>query len=273
MIGTPFADYIVGTADAETFYGGGGADLIDGKGGADVAYGGAEGDGCLVPTSQECESAAAEIEPRDPGTISAGQMASQSGSGPRSSCRGATATTPSSPPTPPARSPSPSAAARPGPSPCPRLPDSILLAGLDGEDTLVAAGFPESTSVVLLGGEAADRLTGGATEDALIDGAGNDVVVAAGGDDAVPNNGGTDDLDAGPGEDLFISNAVCDGDSLDGGADRDNANWANFGAAVSIDQATQRAGLVGGGGQPSCPAGALTVLAGSRTPREPASPT
>ena len=53
-------------------------------------------------------------------------------------------------------------------------------------------------------------------------------VSAGGGDDAVPNNGGADDLDAGAGEDLFISNAVCDGDPLDGGADRDNANWAQL---------------------------------------------
>ena len=88
--------------------------------------------------------------------------------------------------------------------------------------------LPETTSVILLGGEGGDQLTGGATEDALVDGAGNDSVAAGGGDDAVPNNGGADQLDAGPGEDLFISNAVCDGDSLDGGADRDNANWANF---------------------------------------------
>ena len=116
--------------------------------------------------------------------------------------------------------------------------------------------------MVVLGGEGGDQLTGGATEDALVDGAGNDVVVAAAGDDAVPNNGGTDALDAGPGEDLFISNSVCEGDSLEGGADRDNANWANFGSAVAIDLATQRAGLVGGGGQPSCASGTLTHLSG-----------
>ena len=116
--------------------------------------------------------------------------------------------------------------------------------------------------MVVLGGEGGDELTGGATEDALVDGAGNDVVVAGGGDDAVPNNGGADQLDAGPGEDLFISNAVCDGDSLEGGADRDNANWANFGSAVAIDLATQRAGLVGRRRQPSCPGGTLTVLSG-----------
>jgi Ca2+-binding RTX toxin-like protein len=262
VIGTPFSDYIVGTADAETFFGGGGADLIEGGGGADVAYGGAEGDGCLVATSQECESAAADVNPRNPATVSAGQMAAQSGSGPAlflSGSNGDDAVVASYA----AGQVTFTVGGNPaGSFPVPEAPDSVLLAGLDGKDNLLAAGFPDSTSVVLLGGEGADSLTGGAGEDALVDGAGNDVVAGAGGDDAVPNNGGTDSLDAGSGEDLFISNAVCDGDSLYGGPDRDNANWANFGAAVSIDQSTQRAGLVGGQGEPSCSSGPLTVLSG-----------
>ncbi|HEX6603144.1 MAG TPA: hypothetical protein VF030_10935, partial [Solirubrobacterales bacterium] len=33
VVGTPFPDYLVGTAGTETFHGGGGADLIDGNGG------------------------------------------------------------------------------------------------------------------------------------------------------------------------------------------------------------------------------------------------
>jgi Ca2+-binding RTX toxin-like protein len=262
VIGTPFADYIVGTADAETFYGGGGADLIEGGGGADVAFGGAEGDGCVVPTSQECESAAAQVTPRDPGTVSAGQMAAQSGSGPAlylSGSNGDDAVVASYA----AGQVTFTVAGSPALSfPVSDAPDSVLLAGLAGDDTLFAAGFPETTSVIVLGGEEGDTLTGGATEDAVIDGSGNDDVVAGGGDDAVPNNGGADHLDAGPGEDLFISNSVCEGDLLEGGADRDNANWANFGSAVAIDLATQGAGLVGGAGQPSCAGGTLTSLNG-----------
>ena len=46
MVGTPFADYIVGTSAAEKIYGGGGGDVILGHGGADQVYGGAEGDYC-----------------------------------------------------------------------------------------------------------------------------------------------------------------------------------------------------------------------------------
>ena len=262
VIGTAFDDYIVGTSNTETFYGGGGADLIEGGGGADVAYGGAEGDGCIVPTSQECESSAAKVAPRNPGTASAGVMAPQSGtasgvffsgtdgdddvvasygSGQVSFTLGGS----------PAGSFQVSGAL-----------DSVVLAGLAGGDTLSATGFPESTSIVLLGGEDADELNSGATEDADIDGAGDDVVSAGALDDAVPNNGGADDLDAGAGEDLFVDNAVCDGDQLDGGPDRDNANWANFGSAISIDMASHEAGLVGSGGQPSCPSGTLTSLTG-----------
>ena len=71
-----------------------------------------------------------------------------------------------------------------------RPPTRSLLAGLAGDDSLSASGFPETTSVVLLGGEEGDELAGGDTEDALVDGAGHDAVGAGGGDDAVPNNGG-----------------------------------------------------------------------------------
>jgi Ca2+-binding RTX toxin-like protein len=256
VIGTPFDDYIVGTPGDETFYGGGGADLIDGGGGEDVAYGGAEGDGCIVPGGEahECEFSNAEIKPRDPGTVSVGVMAPQSGTGPAlylsgtggddnvaaSYGSGQVSFTVGGNPA--------------GSFPVGEPPDSILLGGEGGNDTLAAAqGFPLSTSIVLLGGEGNDDLTGGETEDALIDGAGNDTVDAAGGDDAVPNNGGADQLNAGAGDDLFISNAVCDGDSLDGGPGSDNANWANFNAAIAIDMATGRAGLVGSGRRPECP--------------------
>lgn len=262
VIGTPFDDYIVGTSHAETFYGGGGADLIEGGGGTDVAYGGTEGDGCIVPTAHECESTTAKVTPRSPGTTSAGVMASGSSGGPAlffsgtdgddnvvaSFASGQVSFTLGGSPA--------------GSFPVSEVPDSVVLAGLGGNDTLSATGFPESTSVILLGGEDGDHLTSGATEDADIDGAGNDVVSAGAGDDALPNNGGADELDAGAGDDLFVDNAVCDGDKLDGGPDRDNANWANFGSAISIDLAAHSAGLVGSGGQPSCSGGALTSLSG-----------
>ena len=280
VIGSAFPDVIIGTADAETIYGGGGGDILLGEGGIDLVYGGADGDSCQAATVLECELSGKEVDLRDPGAIAVGSMAPQSGAGPALYLTGSdeddvvTATYAPGSVTfslgagsEGAFDASPAAA---GGCNAPALgkvvcavaepPDSVMLAGLDGNDTLNAAGFPETTSVVLLGGNGADGLTGGATEDALVDGAGNDTAEAAGGDDAVPNNEGDDTLHAGAGEDLFVSDSVCDGDLLDGGPDRDNANWANFDFPVVIDMAAGRAGLVGFGGQAACTTGQLTSL-------------
>jgi Ca2+-binding RTX toxin-like protein len=291
VIGTPFPDYLVGTAGAETFYGGGGGDLIDGNGGGDVAHGGADGDGCVEVAVEDCESGSEEIDLRDPGAISVGIMAPGASAGPALYLAGSdegdrvSASYASNGATPDPNDGmvtfslaagsgqfdvTPGAAGgctgpAAGPVTCavPEPPDSILLAGLEGEDTLLATSLPETVAVVLLGNQAGDELRGGETEDTLVDGAGDDTVVAGGRDDALPNNGGGDQLDAGPGEDLFISNAVCDGDVLDGGPDRDNANWANFGTGVAIDMGREIAGLIGPEGEPRCASAVqLTTMRG-----------
>jgi Ca2+-binding RTX toxin-like protein len=288
VIGTAFPDYIVGTGGQETFYGGGGADLIDGNGGGDVAHGGVDGDGCVDVAAEDCEFNTEKIDLREPGAIAVGLMAPGSAAGPAVYLAGSDAAdrvTVSYGANPATADPADGvltfsleagssgqfdtaggggcAAPAGGTVACslPEAPDSILLAGLGGGDRLLGPGLPEATSLVLLGNEGADELTGGDTEDALVDGAGDDLVSAGGRDDALPNNGGGDQLNAGAGEDLFVSNAVCDGDLLDGGGDRDNANWANFGSGVTIDLAEQRAGLIGSGGEPDCSSGGeLTTL-------------
>jgi Ca2+-binding RTX toxin-like protein len=270
VIGTPFPDYIVGTSGAETFYGGGGADLIDGGGGADVAHGGADEDGCVNVATEDCELSGEEIELRDPGSIAVGVMSPGGPGGPAVYLTGSDKNDRVTASYAPGAVTFTLAAGSEGqfeagtaggcsaPSggsvscPVPETPDSILLAGLAGDDVLSAPGFPEAVSVVLLGNEGDDSLTGGETEDALVDGAGDDTVNAAGRDDALPNNGGADQLHAGAGEDLFISNAICNGDLLDGGGDRDNANWANFGSGVTIDMAQHVAGLIGPQGEAHC---------------------
>jgi Ca2+-binding RTX toxin-like protein len=262
VVGTPFADYIVGTALPQTFYGGGGPDVILGEGGGDQIFGGAEGDYCEAAAGAallECEFSGGEeeVEPRDAGIVSAGAMAPQAGEPAALFLNGSSAgesliSSYSDPPGPSVRVVL-SADGNPVESfELDEPPDSVLVAGLGGDDTLTASSFPPTTSVILLGGEGDDHLTGGPTEDALVEGNGDDVADAAAGDDAVPNNGGADQLHAGAGEDLFVSDAVCNGDQLDGGPGRDNANWANFKTAVSIDMGAQRAGLVGSGGQPQC---------------------
>jgi hypothetical protein len=270
VIGTPFPDYIVGTGEAETFYGGGGADLIDGEGGGDIAHGGADGDGCVDVAAEDCEFNGPEIALRDPGAIAVGIMAPASSTGPALYLTGSdeddrvTATYAPGTVTFWLAAGSEGAFEAGTAGGCanpvgssvtcavPEAPDSILLAGHEGDDVLLAPGFPETTAVVLLGNQDDDQLIGGETEDTLVDGAGDDTSVAGGRDDALPNNGGADRLDAGSGEDLFISNAVCDGDVLDGGPERDNANWANFGTGVAIDMGRGIAGLIGPQGEPRC---------------------
>jgi Ca2+-binding RTX toxin-like protein len=281
VIGTPFPDYIVGTADSETFYGGGGADLIDGGGGGDVAHGGADEDGCVNVATEDCEFSSEKIKLRDPGSIAVGVMSPGGPGGPAVYLTGSnkndhvTASYGSGAVTftlgadsegqfDAAGATAGGCSAPSGGSvscPVPEPPDSILLAGLGGDDLLFAPGLPEAVSVIVLGNEGSDSLAGGETEDALVDGAGDDVVNGAGRDDALPNNGGADQLHAGAGEDLFISNAVCDGDLLDGGDDRDNANWANFESGVTIDMARHVAGLIGPQGEARCNStSALTSL-------------
>ncbi len=284
VIGTPFDDYIVGTDAAQTIYGGGGADVILGEGGGDTIYGGAEGDYCSGSATFECEfeGGSHEVDPRDPSTVSVGVMAPASGGAPAlyltgsdlrdvvtATYGGGAVTFSLGPGSEAGFDTGTTAAGGCGPPsgdqvacPISTSPDSVVLAGGGGDDSIVASGFPESTSVVLLGGEGVDHLTGGETEDALVDGPGDDEVHAGGGDDAVPNNEGTDKLYAEGGEDLFVDDAVCEGDLLDGGPDRDNANWANFKEAISIDMEAGVAGLVGSAGQPSCPSGSPTTLSG-----------
>jgi len=277
VIGTPFSDFIVGTSRAEAIYGGGGTDVLLGKGGGDQVFGGAEGDYCEATgaTTSSCEfnGASKEVAPRNPTAIAVGSMAP--GAGPPAlyltagsgddkvsatySHRPQEVTFKLLPGSAGAFDTAPAAAGGCDPPaggevvcPLSEAPDSVLLAGLDGDDSFAAVGFPVRTSIVQLGGEDGDGLGGTDGEDALIDGPGEDSVSAAGGDDAVPNNQGTDSLAAGGDDDLFISDSVCEGDSLDGGDGRDNANWANFDFPIAIDMAAGVAGLLGGGGQPDC---------------------
>jgi Ca2+-binding RTX toxin-like protein len=258
VIGTAFADFLVGTDQDQTFYGGGGADVILGEGGNDEIFGGAEGDYCDVATGteSECEFSEGdqEVQSRDPGTVSTGLMAPQVATAPALYLTGSdgndivTATYSSSTHLVAfTRNGSPASSFD-----LAEAPDSLLLAGLAGSDTLTASGFPATTSIVLLGGAGSDSLSSSDTEDALVDGPGGDVANAGGGDDAVPNNAGDDDLHAGTGEDLFVSDSICEGDTLDGGPDRDNANWANFDFPIVIDMAAKRADSPATGGQPEC---------------------
>lgn len=286
VVGTPFSDVIVGGSGPETIYGGGGADVIlAGASPGNHVHGGAGGDYCEGGGSRSsCKFSGGEKEvgPRDPSKIAVGTM-SGAGEGPRGvyldGSNGAddvSATYSGEPPRVTFKILGGSAtfdtaeaeagecevpAATEAVCPLTEAPDAIGLAGLAGDDSFSAQGFPSTTSIVELGGGDADELTGTEAEDVLVDGPGNDEVDAAGNDDALPNNQGTDHLSAGSGNDLFISDAVCEGDVLNGGPGVDNANWANFKiSAISIDLTTSSAGLLGTGGLPDCGADPETAL-------------
>lgn len=254
VIGTPFADQIATTAREETVHGGGGFDLVDGE-----AVGAAPDSakvtvGFLVPDQSlgaqlylvgsdaadevvaTYSAAAIEFDLAAPAEFDAAASAAAGCDvvGQTATCE-LTAS----------------------------LPDSLLLAGMDGADVLEAAGFPAATAVVAIGGAGGDRLVGGAqSEDALVDGpgAGADTLEALGGDDVLLHNGGPDLLRGGPGNDLFLSVSVCDGETLAGEGGRDNASWTKL-KATPVEARLDR-GEAGepGAGAPACPVGEPDAL-------------
>jgi Ca2+-binding RTX toxin-like protein len=274
VIGTPFSDYIVGTAANQTIYGGGGADALLGGGGSDELDGGADGDyvdgGAAVP--------------RDTTEVSVGFMASnQPGFAQLYAVGGssADALTATYVPGPPAAvifhlsagSFDESASAEAGcdvsasDATCTLAAplDSLLLAGMGGADTISAAGFPATVTVVTLGGEGGDSLSGQPNDDVLVDGpdGGGDQLTALDGDDALLHNGGADQRFGGAGNDLFLSVSICDGDLIEGEGERDNASWARLqGEPVGANLGLGKAGEPGPGGTPACSGGALDTLQG-----------
>jgi Ca2+-binding RTX toxin-like protein len=269
VIGTPFSDYLIGTGGAQAIYGGGGADALLGEGGGDTLVGGADGDNID----------AGGIDTRDTAKVSVGWMTPPGASGyaqlylvgsdgsdgvsvsysPGSvsfhlsagtfdgeSAEGCSVT------------------ATDATCPFDEPLDSVLLAGMGGDDTVAPSNFPASVSVVAIGGEGDDSIAGGEeSEDILVDGPGDggDVLGALGGDDALTHNGGADELLGGNGNDLFLSNSVCDGERIVGGADRDNASWAQFDEGVEVDLATGAAGRPSSGETPNCGGEPLDSLA------------
>lgn len=279
FIGTPFSDFIVGSPDGEAFYGGGGADVILGEGGGDTIHGGADGDRCEgFSTETSCENVGSGVVLRDPTKVGVGVMAPQEGAEPGLYLTGSSgndtviATYSNGPPATvtfelDAGTFDSSSSAAGGCNPpaagkavcqLTEAPDSIVLAGMAGEDSLSVVGsIPDSTSIVVLGGDGDDSLVGGdGNEDVLADGPGEDELQALGGDDALLNNDDEDTLDGGTGSDLLLSDSICDDDELNGGAGeyRDNASWTKLKQPVA---ARLDSGIAGRpvSGQPSCSAG------------------
>jgi Ca2+-binding RTX toxin-like protein len=295
IIGSPFSDFIVGNPGvAEQIFGGGGADVIKSAGGGDVIFGGADGDFIEAPGSTivgeggtdncpgaavgSCEGTATAITARGSAKASVGEttvgapdastqvylvgstgpdtiVAEYGGSVVNLTVTGTTFNADAGGCT--------LNTAQSATCPLPSSLDTLALAGLSGDDTIVAANFPDTVDVVASGGADSDHLVGGPGEDVLVDGEGEgtDLLEAGAGDDALTHNGGPDRLDGGEGSDLFLSVSICDGETIVGGADRvgapipdrDNASWARFpgeGVDARLDLGT--VGRVGAGELPEC---------------------
>lgn len=295
IAGTPFADYIIGSKPGQQIFGGGGGDVLISGGAGTQLFGGADGDDCVGEAATSgCESTAVEgpVARAEPAKVAVGEMAEGatdlaelyvlgSESNPQADTIAVTTTGEAPAETVTFTRSGGTEFAAPGAgSGCelqgggaavvcvPGAPlDSVLVAGLGGDDVLTAPGLGETTSLVLLGGDGGDRLTGGAvSDDTLVDGAGDDVLRGGGGDDAMVDATGADELLGEAGNDLLIMTVLCGGDRLDGGEGRDNASWAKLGtpSGIGVDARLDegQAGRIGLGGQPECPAGAPDGLAG-----------
>jgi Ca2+-binding RTX toxin-like protein len=297
IVGTPYSDYILGSEAGETIEGGGGADVIAGEGGDDTLRGGADGDdldggpgndildGEAGPNTCRNAAAAANctisaskaVVPRDPTKVSAGFMTAPTGvsqlyltgsnakdAGTATYSGGAVVFTLSSG----SFDTAPAAAAGCSLNPAATVAtcalaaplDSIVLAGMAGNDSLAATGFPPSVGVVLTGGTGGDSVSGGeVSEDVLVDGpgTGGDILQALGGDDALLHNGGPDQLFGGTGNDLFLSVSVCDGEALIGEDGRDNGSWARLADSrgVAARVGLGDVGRPGPGTAPQCTTG------------------
>jgi Ca2+-binding RTX toxin-like protein len=287
------ADVILGNGGDDTLHGGADGDHLDGGVGSDTTDGDAGSDHCGNATEVECESAAntGGVVLRDPSKVSVGLMAPEFTTGSQlyvsgSSAKDVIIASYASLPSPWVTvtlgagsatqfdsAPAASAGCEPPAASevvcvLPAPLDSLVLAGVGGDDSLQASGFPSTASVITAGGEGNDTLTGeDSSEDVLVDGPnesspGNDTLSALGGDDALLNNGGVDHLSGGLGNDLFLSNSICNGDVIDGGAgsERDNASWAKFKSGVEARIGAGDAGKPGAGDAPECTSGSLDSL-------------
>jgi Ca2+-binding RTX toxin-like protein len=285
IVGSPFSDYIKGSKAGQAIYGGGGADVLTAGGAGTSLNGGAEKDDCVGGASASgCESTASNgaVGTRDAGGVAVGSMTEGAGGytglyllGSSGNdgltvdlTGGATGEAVtmhlsggSSFQAPPAASgctlPNSATAvcALAGPL------DSLLVAGLGGADDLHAEGMPGPTSLMVLGGSGDDEIsTGSESDEILVDGPGNDTLHAHGGDDVLTGNAGQDTLLGEGGNDLFLSNTICEGDTIDGGNDRDNASWAKFGEGVGANLASRDAGRPGAAGVPGCASGSPDTL-------------
>ncbi|HVQ58680.1 MAG TPA: Ig-like domain-containing protein, partial [Solirubrobacterales bacterium] len=140
---------------------------------------------------------------------------------------------------------------------------SVMMLGGEGNDTLNDGELDRRTSgsVVILGGPGTDLLKGTATDEMILDGqqqgSGEEKLSGGGGDDVLIQGDGRDRAEGDNGHDLLMSSEICNGDTLDGDAGSDNAQFAKLeGSGVFADLAAGHLGdtakgnntCTGGGG-------------------------
>ena len=284
IVGSPFSDYIVGASATQEVFGGGGGDVLIAGSAATKLDGGAEGDDCFGGVAAaDCESTASNgpVVTHEASVVSVGSMtegaagytelyllgsggndgltvdSTAGGAGEAVTMHLSGGSTFQTPP------PASGCTTNGGTAVCTlagRL-DSLLVAGLGGDDTIHAEGLPGTTSLMALGGDGNDEIfAGNESDDTLVDGPGNDTLRAGGGDDAVLGSAGHDALFGGEGNDLFLSNSICEGSTIDGGPGRDNASWAKFKEGVGANLASGLAGKPSAAETPSCTSGSLGSL-------------
>lgn len=281
------ADIILGKGGNDTLYGGADGDYLNGEEGTDTINGQGGADNCVGETTESCSGSAESVSQRNRGKISVGFMVPTQTEAPGwvelymvgstgndhvnvSYSEGIVTFTTEG------ESGQFDTAAEGGCSyesttkvTCfaTKTVDSIVADGMAGNDTISLSGFSELTTPILLGGEGNDTLTtGNGTEDLLVDGNGNgaDTLSSANFDDGLINNEGADILEGGQGNDLILSVALCEGDTLDGakssegdGADVNSSSWAKLpvaegAAGVVANIESEKAGNQSG---PSCSSG------------------
>jgi Ca2+-binding RTX toxin-like protein len=291
IIGSPFSDYIKASKEGQTIYGGGGADVLEAGGAENVTLnGGADGDNCVGGVSATgCESTTSNgpVVTRNAGEVSLGSMTEGAATGyteiyllgsgeddgvtvdSTSGGTGQTVTFHLTPggasfQTPPAASGCALQNASTGVCTLPAPLDSLLVAGLGGSDDLHAEGMPATSSLMMLGGAGDDEISSGnESDDILVDGPGNDTLHGHSGDDVLTGNAGQDTLQGEDGNDLFLSDTICEGDTIEGNNGRDNASWAKFDEGVGANLTLGQAGRPNPAtGVPICSGGTLDLLPG-----------
>src|SRR5262249_35985098 len=106
--------------------------------------------------------------------------------------------------------------------------DSLVVNGLNGNDTINASGL--QSGVINL------TIDGGAGNDTIIGSVGNDMLIGGAGNDTIVGGRGNDVALLGDGNDTFTWNPGDGSDAVDGGAGTDTMvfNGANIGENIDI---------------------------------------